>query len=138
MHQREYTVFIRPRNHGVTIHTMYFQNEIREIEGYGQKPKDLNLKPQEVKLAEQLIETLSEDFKPEQFHETLQKQLRELVEAKQKGKTFTEKNVPRRAPVIDMMEALKKGLREAEHTSKRRTASAENLPSPHPLSRLAS
>jgi non-homologous end joining protein Ku len=45
--------------------TKYFQNEIREVEGYGQKPKDLNLKPQEVKLAERLIETLSEDFKPE-------------------------------------------------------------------------
>ncbi len=89
---------------------MYVQNEIREIEGHGQKPKDLNLRPQEVKLAEQLIETLSEDFRPGQYHETLQKQLRELAGAKRKGKTFTEKNVPRRAPVIDMMEALKESL----------------------------
>ena len=41
MHQREYTVFIRPRNHGITVHTMYFQNEIREVQGYGEKPKNL-------------------------------------------------------------------------------------------------
>ena len=58
MHQRKYTVFIRPRNPGITVHTMYFQNEIREIQGYGEKPKNLQIKPQEIKLAEQLIEPL--------------------------------------------------------------------------------
>lgn len=45
---------------------MYLQNVVREVEGYGQQPKDLHLKPQEAMLAEQLIETLSEDTKPEQ------------------------------------------------------------------------
>jgi DNA end-binding protein Ku len=114
MHQREYTVFVRPRNNGITIHTMYFQNEIREVPGYGEKPKDVHVKPQEIKLAEQLIETLSEDFKPQQYHDTFQDQLRELVQAKQKGKTLTERSAPRRAKVIDMMDALKKSLRESE------------------------
>ncbi len=57
MHQREYTVLIRPRNHGLTMHTIYFQNEIRDVEGYGDRPKNLHLKPQEIKLAEQLVET---------------------------------------------------------------------------------
>jgi len=37
MHQREYTVFIRPRNNGLTIHTMYYANEIREIAGDAQQ-----------------------------------------------------------------------------------------------------
>jgi DNA end-binding protein Ku len=121
MHQREYTVFIRPRNNGITVHTMYFQNEIRQVPGYGEKPKDLHLKPQEVKLAEQLIETLSEDFNPKQYHDTFQDQLRELVQAKQKGKTVTEHSVPRRGKVINMMDALKKSLRETAETGKRRS-----------------
>jgi iron-sulfur cluster repair protein YtfE (RIC family) len=64
-------------------------------------------------LAEQLIETLSEDFKPEQYHDIFQDQLRALVEAKQKGKTIHEKSAPPRAKVIDMMDALKKSLQEA-------------------------
>ena len=89
MHQRNYTVFIRPRDHGITVHTMYFQNEIREVSGYGEKPKNLNMKPQEIKLAEQLIETLSEDFNPAKYHDTFQERLRALVESKQKGKTLT-------------------------------------------------
>jgi DNA end-binding protein Ku len=124
MHQREYTVFVRPRNNGITIHTMYFQNEIREVPGYGEKPKDLHLRPQEIKLAEQLIETLSEDFNPKQYHDTFQDKLRELVQAKQKGKTVTEKTAQPHAKVIDIMDALKKSLRsKSGETGKRRGAS---------------
>jgi DNA end-binding protein Ku len=124
MHQRDYTVFIRPRNHGITVHTMYFQNEIREVSGYGEKPGNLHIKPQEIRLSEQLIETLSEDFNPAQYHDTFQERLRALVESKQKGKTLTEQLAPRQAQVIDMMEALKKSLRETARAGKRRRVSA--------------
>jgi DNA end-binding protein Ku len=114
MHQREYTVFIRPRIHGLTVHTMYFVNEIRSVEGYGKIAQDVKLRPQEVKLAEQLVESLSEDFKPQQYHDTYQENLKALIEAKRKGKTFVEEEALKRAPVIDMMEALKRSLHESE------------------------
>jgi DNA end-binding protein Ku len=137
MHQREYTVSIRPRNHGITVHTMYFQNEIRKVAGYLEKPKSLHLKPQEIKLAEQLIETLSEDFNPAKYHDTFQERLHALVEAKQPGKTFTEQPIPRQAQVIDMMDALKKSLRETELTGKRRRVS-EHAAASRNARRLAS
>jgi DNA end-binding protein Ku len=115
MHQREYTVFVRARDHGITIHTMFFENEIRRVPGYGETPKNLQLRPQEVKLAEQLVESLTEDFKPEKYHDTFQEQMRALMEAKQKGKAITERAVPKKAgKVIDMMDALKKSLRQEE------------------------
>lgn len=110
MYQREYTVFIRPRSHGLTLHTMYFANEIRKVAGYGETEKNIKLKPAEIQLAEQLVETLSEDFKPEKYHDTFQDRLRELIQAKRKGKTITVEKEPARAPVIDMMEALKRSL----------------------------
>ena len=46
-------LFVR-ENNGLTVHTMHFVNEIREVEGYGKMEKDMKLKPQEIKLAEQL------------------------------------------------------------------------------------
>jgi DNA end-binding protein Ku len=138
MHQREYTVFIRPRNHGITIHTMYFENEIRDVEGYGQKPKDLQIKPQEIKLAEQLIESLSEDFKPQLYHDTFQEQLKALVESKEKSRTFTEKAAPKRAKVIDMMDALKKSLQQAEAQGKRNRAAADIAAPSRSARRIAS
>jgi len=110
MHQHEYTAFIRPRNHGLTLHTMYFANEIRKVAGYGESTRNIKLKPQEIKLAEQLVETLSEDFHPQKYHDTFQERLREWIEAKMKGKTITVEKELKRAPVIDMMEALKRSL----------------------------
>jgi DNA end-binding protein Ku len=114
MHQREYTVFIRPRSHGLTVHTMYFVNEIRKVEGYGKIAEDVKLRPQEIKLAEQLVESLAEDFRPEQYHDTFQERLKALIEAKREGKPIVEEEPPKRAPVIDMMEALKRSLRQSE------------------------
>jgi DNA end-binding protein Ku len=145
MHQREYTESIRPRDHGITVHTMYFQNEIREVAGYGEKPKSLHLKPQEIKLAEQLIETLSQDFSPAKYHDTFQERLRALVEAKQKGKTFTEQPTPRQAQVIDMMDALKKSPEKqsarandaASHNTRRRRQTAGAWPASWPDPRAA-
>jgi DNA end-binding protein Ku len=138
MHQREYTVFIRPRNNGLTIHTMYYANEIREVAGYGKAEKDVKLKPAEVKLAEQLVESLSQDFKPEQFHDKFQENLKALIEAKQKGKTIVAEHQPGPARVIDMMEALKKSLANAEAQKEKKPAKLRPTGSEPHRRRLAS
>jgi DNA end-binding protein Ku len=109
MHQREYTIFIRARNNGLTLHTMYYQNEIAAIEGYG-RTYDVKLKPEEIKLADQLVENLSAAFKPEAYKDEFQERLNELIEAKLKGKAVTAGPKKGTAPVIDMMQALKKSL----------------------------
>jgi DNA end-binding protein Ku len=137
MHQREYTVFIRPRNHGLTIHTMYFVNEIRMVEGYG-KLVDVKLKPQEIKLAEQLVESLEDDFQPQQYHDTFQERLKALIEAKREGKPIIDEERPRRAPVIDMMEALKRSLQETEAQKRKKPMRARPAREREGRRRLAS
>jgi DNA end-binding protein Ku len=110
MHQREYTVFIRARDNGLTLHTMYYANEIAAVQGYGRK-YDAKLRPEEVKLADQLVQSLSAPFKPEQYRDEFQEQLNALIESKLKGKAVTVPSRPAaKAPVIDMMEALKRSL----------------------------
>jgi DNA end-binding protein Ku len=124
MHQREYTVFIRPQSHGLTIHTMYFLNEIRKVEGYGKSADDVKLRPQEIKLAEQLVDSLAEDFNPQQYEDMYQERLKALIEAKRHGKTIAEEEAPKRAPVIDMMEALKRSLHQTEERRSKRPTRA--------------
>jgi len=109
MFQREYVVFIRPYDRGLALHTMHFANEIREAPGYG-KTEDVKLKPQEIKLAEQLVDSLSEDFHVEQYHDEFEDRLKALIEAKRKGKAIAAAPERRRAPVIDITTALKKSL----------------------------
>jgi len=137
MHQREYTVFLRPYDGGLALHTMYFANEIREAPGYG-KTDNIKLKPQEIKLAEQLVDTLSEDFKLSKYHDEFQGRLQALIEAKRKGKDIAAAPEPHRAPVIDMMAALKKSL-AATSGAKKQPAHAERAAAePHHRRRRAS
>jgi DNA end-binding protein Ku len=136
MHQREYTVFLRPYDGGLALHTMYFANEIREAPGYG-KTDNVKLKPQEIKLAEQLVDTLSEDFKLSKYHDEFQGRLQALIEAKRKGKDIAAAPEPHRAPVIDMMAALKKSL-AATSGAKKQPTHAERAAEPHHRRRRAS
>ena len=114
MHQREHIVVVRPRANGMTLHTMYYTNEIREVAEYGQSDKSVEPKPQEKKLAEQLIESLAAKFEPEKYKDQYQESMLGLIQAKQQGQEVAEAPHPKLAPVIDLMEALKKSIAEKQ------------------------
>jgi DNA end-binding protein Ku len=110
MHQRERTVIIRPYDNGLTLHTIYYPDEIREVKNYG-KHVAKDLKKQEINLAEQFAKALVKPFRPEQFHDEYQDRVKELVESKVDGKPApAPEKTQRMAPVIDLMSALKKSL----------------------------
>ena len=110
MHQREHVVVIRPGTKGMTLHTMFYTNEIRAAEA---APSDkIELKEQEKKLANQLIQSLAAPFQPEKYKDEYQENVKAMIEAKLAGKEVTEVAQPHMAPVIDLMEALKKSLAE--------------------------
>jgi DNA end-binding protein Ku len=109
MHQREYIVVIRPRAHGLTLHTMFYADEIRSVSEYGQKD-GAEPKEQEKKLALQLIESLSAPFEPQKYHDEYRESLRAMIAAKLKGQEIAAAPHPQLAPVVDLMEALKKSL----------------------------
>lgn len=111
MHQREHIVVIRPRAKGLTLHTLFYADEVRQVAEYGHTDK-IEVKDTEKKLALQLIESLATHFNPEQFHDTYRQSLRAMIEAKRKGEQVVEAAHPKLAPVIDLMEALKRSLAE--------------------------
>ncbi len=109
MHQREYPVVVHPQGKGLTLHTMYYHDEVREAPGYGEQ-SDIEVKPQEVKLAQQLVESLAAPFEPQKYQDEYRRRVRELLEAKRQGQEIVAPEAPRLAPVIDLMEALQKSL----------------------------
>ena len=118
MHQREYTVILRPRANGLTLHTMFYQNEIRQVPGYGQG-NGTQVKQEEKKLARQLIDSLVADFQPEKYRDEYQESLKGLIQAKLEGQEVAVAPQPQLAPVIDLMEALKKSLARSEATPRK-------------------
>jgi DNA end-binding protein Ku len=117
MHNREYTVFLRPHEGGMMLHTMYYEEEVRKVEGFG--APDVELKPAEVKVAHQLIEALAGEWEPEKYHDTFQDNLKKLIETKLEGGTVEAVEKPKKlAPVVDLMSALKASLAEMEGKKK--------------------
>jgi len=122
MHQREYTVVVRPRSGGLTLHTMYYPNEIRSVPGYG-VTNGAKLKVDEKKLARQLLDSMATDFEPEKYKDEYQVKLNELIQAKLEGHEVAAAPQAQLAPVIDLMDALKKSL-QGEGTPKKPPARA--------------
>jgi DNA end-binding protein Ku len=117
MHNREYTVILRPHEGGIVLHTMYYQNEVRHIDEFG-RPK-VEVKEAEVKVAHQLIEALSGKFEPEKYHDTFEDNLKALIKAHLEGKEVTPVAKPTKmAPVTDLMAALKQSLASMEGKKK--------------------
>ncbi len=112
MHQREHIVIIRPGSKGMTLHTMFYTNEIRAAESLG--TDKVELKDQEKKLAQQLIESLAAPFDPQKYRDEYMENVKGMIAAKLKGQEVTQAAQPHMAPVIDLMEALKKSLAEKQ------------------------
>ncbi|HEY2459595.1 MAG TPA: Ku protein [Candidatus Acidoferrum sp.] len=112
MHQREHIVVVRPRANGMTLHTMFYSSEIREVAEYGHRDKSAEPKEQEKKLATQLIESLAAKFEPKKYHDEYQEGMKRMIAAKQQGLEVAAAPHPKLAPVIDLMEALKKSIAE--------------------------
>ena len=117
MHNREYTVFLRPHNGGLMLHTMYYQDEIRTVPNFGED--HVNLKDAEVKVAHQLIEALAAKWEPAKYHDTFEENIKKMIEARLQGKEAVSIEKPRKAtPPVDLMAALKQSLAQMEGKKK--------------------
>ena len=113
MHNREYTVFLRPHKGGMMLHTMYYAEEVREVESFG--APDVEIKEAEIKVAHQLIEALADEWDPEKYQDNFQENLKKLIATKLEGGEVQAVEQPKKmAPVVDLMAALKESLAQTK------------------------
>src|SRR3954465_8374080 len=126
MHNREYTVILRPSEGGIMLHTMYYKEEVKRLDSFGKV--DVQVKEAEVKVAHQLIEALAGKFEPEKYHDTFEDNVKKLIQAKLEGREVTEIEKPRKmAPVTDLMAALKQSLEQTGKKPPRRAESESQV-----------
>jgi DNA end-binding protein Ku len=122
LHQRERTVILCPYRGGLTLHTLYYPNEIHDVAGYG-KNNATNLKKPEIALAEQFAKALVAPFRPEKYHDEYQERVKKLIESKEKGTAAPKpEKTARLAPVVDLMTALKQSIANKGGQTKNRIA----------------
>jgi DNA end-binding protein Ku len=109
MHNREHIVLIRPSKGGLVLHTLYYPDELHKA-NRGEAPKT-KYSAKELELARSLVNHLKAPFKPQEFKDEYRENVERLIAQKRKGQKITEIQQPRQAPVIDLMEALKRSLK---------------------------
>ena len=108
MHNREHIVLIRPSNGGLILHTLYYPDELNKA-NRSESPK-AKYNSKELEMAKSLVKHLTAAFKPDQFHDAYRENVERLLRQKKKGQEITTVEQPHKAPVIDLMEALKRSL----------------------------
>jgi DNA end-binding protein Ku len=129
LHQREQIVMIRPYDKGLVLHTLYYPAEVREIAEYGHDGADLKLQKAEVDLAEQFMKQLTAKFDPSQFKDEYQTRVEELIERKEAGMAAKSDKQPKKklAPVINLMDALKKSMEQQEEAAGKKEPQRETV-----------
>ncbi len=120
MHNREHIVIIRPNGKGMVLHTMFYTDEIRQVDEF--RTDTSKVQEKELNLAKMLIESLAAEFEPEKYTDAYRANLQKMIQAKLEGQQVVATPTPHIAPVIDIMEALKKSLAEQKKPIRSATA----------------
>jgi len=114
LRSKEQLVAIRPGEGDVlTMETMIFHDEVVPADDLDDVPstKDLKTSDRELKMAQQLIDSLSSDFEPSKYHDEYREKVLELIEAKADGQEIAIQPAdeePQEVP--DLMAALEASL----------------------------
>jgi DNA end-binding protein Ku len=125
LYGREYLVAVAPRERGLVMYTLRQADEIRamnEVSELDLLPK--SMKPEEVKLAKQVISTFESDLDLKNYSDGYQTELRRVIDAKIAGEEVVAPVEEMPSKVVSLMEALRKSL-DTVSESKKKSAKAD-------------
>ena len=111
LYGREYLVAVQPRENGLVMYTMRHAAEVRSmgaIDELGDVPA--KVKPDEVKLAKQVMSTFEGELDMREYRDEYQEELRKVIDAKIEGREVAEPVEEAPPKVVNLMDALRKSL----------------------------
>jgi DNA end-binding protein Ku len=121
------TAVLRVRDDVLVLQTMMWPDEVRKPDFGTLGATEDAAKPQELKMARMLVDTLAGDYDPDEYEDDYASAVEALVRAKLEGGEVThlEKEEPKKGEVVDLLAALQRSV-EAAKTSRGETASASD------------
>lgn len=130
LRQKQYLASIKAIGDAIVLDLMRFADEVLDADEF--RFPGANYRPQELKMAEQLIGSLTEEFEPDKYKDEYRANLEKIIAAKMKGKKVTLKEAaePEMTGVIDLMDRLKESLegkpKKTTSASKKKKASSSS------------
>jgi len=121
--EKEHLCTRRFKDDVFVLETMYWPDELRAAD-FEELSKDVKVRAREVQLAQTLIENLTDEWDPEQFHDEYREALLEIVEKKVAGEEITVQPEAEPTKVVDLMEALKASVEAAKKKEPARPAAS--------------
>src|SRR5436305_12260177 len=114
LRQRETLATLRVRDGVFVLEMMLWPDEIREP-AFGFLDDDIDVRPQELQMAQSLIETMAGDFQPDQYTDNYREALQSLIEAKVAGREVVApaETTADTGTVVDLMAALRASVEAA-------------------------
>jgi DNA end-binding protein Ku len=124
LRQRESLAVLRVRDRVIILQTLLWPDEIRAAD-FAILNEDVELRPQELRMAASLVDSMATDFEPDNFEDDYQKALFDLVEAKLEGAPPVPVQSTEEAAteVVDLLTALQASVDRAR-ASRGETGSA--------------
>jgi DNA end-binding protein Ku len=111
---KENLCLIRPLGDALALETLYFAEDIRSRAEIDEAVGETKVKEPELAMARQLVESLVGEFDPTEFENEYRGELRAMLEAKLAGKEIARPEPIPTAPVVDLMDALKQSVAQAQ------------------------
>jgi DNA end-binding protein Ku len=133
LRSKENLAAIRSDGNVLTLTTMRFADEVVPVDELEILPEKAQ-KPakREQEMAEQLIDSLSTDFKPDDYHDEYREQLLALIERKAEGKEIvaSDAEAPKATKAPDLMAALEESIAAAQGAGKKPAKKAREKAAP--------
>ena len=111
LYGREYLVAVRPHERGIVMHTLHHAAEIRSADAVEElNVLPLQVKPNEIKLAKQVIEMFEAPLNLRDYRDEYREGLQRIIDAKIAGDEIVAPAVEAAPKVVNLMEALRKSL----------------------------
>ena len=113
MHTKEYLAALRPLNGGLCMETMHFADEVVAADTVSTSDVKTKVDDRELKIAQQLIDSLTTKFNPKQYHDEYRERVMELIERKASGEEIVTRPEGDEEPASkgsDLMAALEASL----------------------------
>jgi DNA end-binding protein Ku len=120
MRQKEYLATLRPLENVLCLETMRFAEEVIAVNDLDGVPKETPVGDKELKMAQQLIDSLEEKFQPDKYSDDYRDRIKGLIEKKIQGQEIITETPATKAEgrVISLMAALEQSLANAGQKKK--------------------
>lgn len=115
LRQKQHLVALRPLKNALSMETMLYADEVVSTDTLEGLPEDIEVTDRELAMAQQLIDSLADEFKPERYRDDYRERVLDMIERKAEGQEIVVNEAEEeQAPVVDLMAALEASLAAAK------------------------